>query len=191
MSRGKRVSSILKNLKIQPLQSYLGVGLHTLGLLNWILQQTGPADVYISTFSTSEEFLSGFFNLKRKHLINHSVMLADLKASKKTVHLYQLMQNCFDSVFLGQNHSKIILVQNENWLVSVLSSQNQTYGDRNESTIVCTNPDIFLNLFSGFKNIIDDNSIQINGLFNRLDTKNRRAGASIDATDRDIIPSGH
>lgn len=182
MSRGKKVNLILKPLKDNPIQSYLGIGLHTLGLLNWILSQTGRADIYISTFSTSEEFLSGFFNLKKKGVVGHTVMLADLKASKKTVKLYRLMQSCFDDVYLGQNHSKIMLVQNQNFLVSVITSQNQTYGDRNESTIVCTSQEIFLSLFSNFKDIIDNETLQLNGLFNRIAAKNRAAGITADTS---------
>ena len=58
MGRGRNLSTILQPLNKCVSQCYLGTGLHTLGLLNWILQQTGRADVYVSTFSTSEAFLN-------------------------------------------------------------------------------------------------------------------------------------
>lgn len=79
----KRILKNLKPLNSAALQCYLGTGIHTLGLLGWILEQTGRADVYVSTFSTSEEFLNGFLNLRKKGLIRRAVMVADLKASKK------------------------------------------------------------------------------------------------------------
>lgn len=60
-------------------QYYLGTGLHTLGLLGWILKQTGRADVYVSTFSTSDAFLSGFLRLRRKNLIKTQRSLPILK----------------------------------------------------------------------------------------------------------------
>lgn len=173
MSRGRNIATILQPLNKCASQCYLGTGLHTLGLLRWILQQTGRADVYVSTFSTSEPFLNGFFNLRKKNLIAHSVLLADLKASKKTLHLYRLMQSCFDSVYLGMNHSKIVLVQNDTYLVSVISSQNQTYGDRAECTMVTTDQMAFYDLYSGLRDIVDKNSIQLNGLFNDLDGRNK------------------
>ena len=168
MSRGRNIQTILQPLSKCVTQTYLGTGLHTLGLLNWILQQTGRADVYVSTFSTSEAFLNGFINLKKKNLIAKSVLLADLKASRKTLHLYRLMQSCFDDVYLGMNHSKIMLVQNDNYLISVISSQNQTYGDRAECTMVTKDLDAFYSLYCGLKKIIDENSIQLNKLFSRL-----------------------
>lgn len=168
MGRGRNIATILQPLNKCASQCYLGTGLHTLGLLNWILQQTGRADVYVSTFSTSEAFLNGFYNLKKKNLIAHSVLLADLKASRKTLHLYRLMQSCFDDVYLGMNHSKIVLVQNDNYLISVISSQNQTYGDRAECTMVTTDLEAFYSLYCGLKKIIDEHSILLNSVFSKL-----------------------
>ena len=173
MGRGRSIAKILQPLSRCATQTYLGTGLHTLGLLNWILQQTGRADVYVSTFSTSEAFLNGFFKLRKKNLIGHSVLLADLKASRKTLLLYRLMQSCFDSVYLGMNHSKIVLVQNDTHLVSVISSQNQTYGDRAECTMVTTDQMAFYDLYSGLRDIVRDKSIQLNGLFNEIDERDR------------------
>jgi hypothetical protein len=172
MGRGRNLSTILQPLNKCVSQCYLGTGLHTLGLLNWILQQTGRADIYVSTFSTSEAFLNGFYNLRKKKLIGHSVLLADLKASRKTLHLYRLMLSCFDAVYLGMNHSKIVLVQNDTHLVSVISSQNQTYGDRAECTMVTTDQKAFYELYCGLRNIVDNSSIQLNGLFNEIDRRN-------------------
>lgn len=110
-------------------QYHLGTGLHTLGLLGWILKQTGRADVYVSTFSTSDAFLSGFLRLRRRKLINNATLVADLKVARKTVQLYRLMQSCFDHVFLGQNHSKIVLVnrltQNSTFNILYASSQSR------------------------------------------------------------------
>lgn len=191
MPRGKNLNEILKPLSRCPLQSYLGKGLHTLGLLGWILDQTGRADVYVSTFSTSDAFLRGFFNLRKKGLIGHSVLLADLKASNKTVKLYREMQCCFDSVYLTMNHSKVVLVQNDSHLVTVISSQNQTYGDRAECTIVTTDQEVFLQQYSGLKDLIDKESFQINGLFNRPTGADSPARESADTADGDWRPHGY
>ena len=159
-----------------PMQSHLGRGLHTLGLLGWILEQTGPADVYVSTFSTSDAFLRGFYNLKKKNLVLKSVLLADLKASKKTYRLYKEMQRNFDAVYLAQNHSKVVLVQNDRWTVTVISSQNQTYGNRAECTLVTTSQDVFYEQYCGFQELVDNKSVQLNGLFQRLAERDTASG---------------
>lgn len=190
MSKGKSPSEFLRPMATHPLQSHLGRGLHTLGLLGWILEQTGPADVYVSTFSTSDAFLRGFYNLKKKELVLKSVLLADLKASKKTYRLYKEMQRCFDAVYLSQNHSKVVLVQNDHWTVTVISSQNQTYGDRAETTLVTTNQEIFFQQYGGFSNLVDNNSIQLNGLFERLAQQNKRPLQSADSPTGDFRTFG-
>lgn len=56
MSKGKDIDSLLAPIADTPIQAYFGDGLHTLGLLNWLLAQTGPADVWVSSYSTSEPF---------------------------------------------------------------------------------------------------------------------------------------
>lgn len=191
MGRGRNIATILQPLNKCASQCYLGTGLHTLGLLNWILQQTGRADVYVSTFSTSEAFLNGFYNLRKKKLIGHSVLLADLKASRKTLHLYRLMQSCFDSVYLGMNHSKIVLVQNDTHLVSVISSQNQTYGDRAECTMVTTDQMAFYDLYSGLRDIVNKNSIQLNGLFNRITERDNQVRENTNDPIDGVFPFGY
>jgi len=191
MPRGISIDKIFKPLAKNGTQSFLGKGVHTLGLLAWILKQTGKADIYLSTFSTSDAFLRGFYNLRKKGQIDHAVMLADLKASKKTVKLYKEMQSCFDYVYLTTNHSKVVLIQNDSHLVTVISSQNQTYGDRAECTLVTTNPEIFLQQFSGFKEMVDEKSIQLNDLFNGLTDADQRIGGEAYDHIGDFRPFGY
>lgn len=143
MGRGRKISSMLLPLRDKPIQAYLGNGLHTLGLLHWILEQTGRADVWVSSYSTSEPFLNGFALMKDQGMVGKSMILLDQRASKKTLKLQDLLVNAFDNVFMGQNHSKIMLVRNSGFAVTVITSQNQTYGARAESTLVTTDEDVF------------------------------------------------
>lgn len=191
MGRGRDVSRLLRPIGQCSLQSYLGTGLHTLGLLSWILAQTGPADVYVTTFSTSDAFLRGLLNLRKKDLLLRTVLLADLKASRKTYRLYKEMQACFDAVYLGKNHSKVVLVQNDRWTVTAVSSQNQTYGDRAECTLVTTSQEVFYQQYDGVKDIIDNQSIQLNGLFQRLTDQNKRPLQSTDSPTGDFRIIGY
>jgi hypothetical protein len=161
--RTQTIQKELRPLSEASWQVYLGIGVHTLGLLGWILGQTGPADVWVTTFSTSEEFLSGFYNLRKKDLVRSAVMLADLKASKKTVKLSTLMDQCFDKVYLGANHSKMLIVKNEQWAVTVVSSQNNTYGGRNECTYITTDKNMAQSLLGQLEQLLH-NSVKIDGI---------------------------
>ena len=49
----KHVNRLLKPLSDVPLQAYLDNRLQLFDVLEFILSQTGPAKVYVSTFSTS------------------------------------------------------------------------------------------------------------------------------------------
>ena len=119
MSKGKDIDSLLAPIADTPIQAYFGDGLHTLGLLNWLLAQTGPADVWVSSYSTSEPFLNGFYLLGQKGLVRHSAILLDQRAARKTLRLESLLTHAFEHVFLGQNHSKILLFPNLQSLASV------------------------------------------------------------------------
>mgnify|MGYP007008579786 FL=1 len=108
--RAKQIQQVLKPLQQSSSQVFLGQGLHTLGLLGWILEQTGAAHIAVTTFSTSDAFLCGVINLRKRGLVNSSVLVADIKASSKTLKLSRLMTEAFDEVRLTLNHSKVMLV---------------------------------------------------------------------------------
>lgn len=177
MSRGRNVNDILRPISEKPLQAFFGQGLHTLGLLRWLLRQTGKADVWVSSYSTSEPFLNGFVILREKNLIRHSAILLDQRAARKTLHLETLLANAFEHVFLAQNHSKLLLVRNEAFCVAVITSQNQTYGARAESTILTTDKAVFDVLMDEFIHLCADNAVEIDIEHGQgIITRDREAG---------------
>ena len=161
----KLINQIIRPLSDAPLQAYLDNRVQLFDIIERILSETGPAEIYISTFSTSEEFLRRIYRLRKRGLLTKATMLTDLKASRKTINLYTLISNVFDEVFLAENHSKVILIQNARWMVSICTSQNQTRGNRTESGMITTDPRIFLDLQRQFSEIINTKAIQLNGLF--------------------------
>jgi len=167
----KIVNEILKPLSGAPLQAYLDNRIQLFDILEKILIEMGPADVYITTFSTSEEFLRKIYRFKENGLIRRATMVTDLKASKKTMKLYHFISNVFDEVYLGENHSKVILIMNSKWNVSVCTSQNQTRGNRTEGGIITTDIHVFNSLYKSLSHLISEKTIQLNGLFNGTTNK--------------------
>ncbi len=165
----KLVDSIIRPLSDVPLQAYLDNRVQLFDIIEKIVSETGPAEIYISTFSTSEEFLRRICRLKQKGWLTKATMLADLKASRKTVNLYTFISNVFDEVYLSENHSKVILIKNTKWMVSICTSQNQTRGDRTESGMITTDPRIFLDLHTQFAHIVNTKAVLLDGLFNGTD----------------------
>ena len=191
MSKGKDIDSLLKPIADTPIQAYFGDGLHTLGLLNWLLAQTGPADVWVSSYSTSEPFLNGFYLLGQKGLVRHSAILLDRRAARKTLRLESLLAHAFEHVFLGQNHSKILLVRNSKVTISVVTSQNQTYGARAESTIITTDPDVFYVMMQQYIDICGNGAVELDLKHGKgIISENRAAGEDAYDSRTDWRPFG-
>jgi len=108
-----------------------------------LLEQTGKADMFISSYTVSEEFIRKLFNLSEKKLISRLTMLIDSRNAQKTQHLSWFLASVAHEVYLADNHSKIILISNQQVKVTVVTSQNQTRGNRYEAGIITTDPSIY------------------------------------------------
>lgn len=174
MKRTASISEILRPLEDAPFQAYLSNAVQVADILEWILEQTGTAEVWQTSFSISEEFLRRLFFLKRKRPISRFNLLLDHKATNKTVKLWSFIVQVVDCTFLADNHSKILLVKSANGAtVSVVTSQNLTRGNRAESAFISTSPEIFVNLHAAVADIIENHSVPLNDLFNqRIDKTN-------------------
>lgn len=144
-------------------QPYFSNSMQLADVIEWVLSQTGPAHLLISTFSTSEEFLRRLFRLKKKGRILSCGMFCDLRAARKTVSLYHFIKSVFDRVCLCENHSKVLILSNDCYSVAVVTSQNQTRGNRFEAGIITSDPLTVANLRLGF-DALAANSLSIDEL---------------------------
>ena len=141
------LDKVLSPLIDKPVQAFMSNKVQVADLLEWILEQTGPADIWQTSFSISEEFIRRLYFLKnKKNLFNSFSLILDNKASKKTLKLWPFITKVIEKTFLADNHSKVMLIKAENNMrVSVITSQNLTRGNRFESSVIVTeyqNPDL-------------------------------------------------
>lgn len=167
----KRVSRFFLPLKEHPLQTFLGPGLQLADIIEWGLDQIGPADVFVSTFSTSEEFLRRFYRIRSQGYVKSSVLLIDLKATRKTLNLYRFISSVFDCCYLAENHSKVVLMRSASACLCLVTSQNQTRGDRTECYVLSTSPEIYSTLHNQFLHITTEKSMLLNDIFQRANIK--------------------
>lgn len=167
----KRVSRFFLPLKEHPLQTFLGSGLQLADIIEWGLDQIGPADVFVSTFSTSEEFLRRFYRIRSQGYVKSSVLLIDLKATRKTLNLYRFISSVFDCCYLAENHSKVVLMRSASACLCLVTSQNQTRGDRTECYVLSTSPEIYSTLHNQFLHITTEKSMLLNDIFQRANIK--------------------
>lgn len=154
MTMPGKAERILRPLSETPYQAYFDNHLQLYDVIDFVLRETGPARLTISTFSTSDGFLRRIHRLKQEGLIESCSLFLDLKATRKTVLLKGFMSQVADRVMLCENHSKVVLVSNGQWQVSIVTSQNQTTGNRMECGIITTDTNIFKDLQNGFDKLL-------------------------------------
>lgn len=112
-------------------------------LLDAILQMTGPASVWISSFSISEVAIRTFHRLSEDRVITDLHCIFDQSVKRHRLGLLFFALNVSGKVSLAKNHAKIILIENENWKLTVLSSANFNVNDKIEAGIITGCLDMF------------------------------------------------
>lgn len=161
------VTEYLSPLAENSYQAYLSNALQVADILKWTLLQTGPADVQMTSFSISEEFLRRIFFIEKEGLVRSLDIVLDFKATNKTLKLWPFIAQTVENCYLADNHSKILLVSNDAWKVSVVMSQNLTRGNRYESGFITTDPLVFNKLYQQLLYVITCQSVPFHDIFSR------------------------
>ncbi|MCR5314392.1 MAG: hypothetical protein K6E52_00655 [Bacteroidaceae bacterium] len=167
MRRTSSIENIFQPLNEVVVQSALTNEVQIADILEWVLNQTGAAEVWQTSFSISEEFLRRlFFILKGKKATAIHLVL-DFKATNKTLHLWRFIQQVITTTHLADNHSKVLLVKAEaGTKVSIITSQNLTRGNRNEAYIITTEPAVFDKFLNEVQNLIKWNAVPLSEILN-------------------------
>lgn len=146
----------IKPVSEHPLQAFYTDKFQLFDSIQIILEQLqGKCDVlYMTSFSVSEEFIRKIWRFRQDMSIGRVILLLDNKAALKVNKLLHFAKNVFDEVILTSNHGKVILFDSS-LQVSICTSQNQTRGNRRESTIITTDRDCYRVFFEEIQNMID------------------------------------
>ena len=168
MRRNAEIGDYLKPLREKPYQAYLSNAMQVADILDWVLKQLGKSEVWQTSFSISEEFIRRLYFIEKSGLVTKFNLVLDHKATNKTLKLWAFITQVIDTTYLADNHSKVLLVRSErDEVVSIITSQNLTRGNRSESAVVTTDPDIFATLQSQIEDLIKNHSVPLNDLFSR------------------------
>ena len=166
MKRTANISEILRPLADNPFQAYLSNAVQVADILEWILEQVGTAEIWQTSFSISEEFLRRLFFITKDNRVSRINLVLDHKATNKTLKLWAFITQVIERTYLADNHSKILLVRSEKGdTVSVITSQNLTRGNRDESAFISSSPEIFTNLHAQVNDLITNHSVPLHDLF--------------------------
>lgn len=110
----------------------------------YILKQTGPAHVFISSYSISEESLSKLLRCRECGLITSIRFLIDNRvrtiSPKPFDYLTTAFTGCYRCCAL---HAKVALIYNDRFKISVVGSQNATHNPKLERGIIHTTEEVF------------------------------------------------
>ena len=166
MKRSASIEDFLKPLREKPYQAYLSNALQVADVLDWVLQQLGKSEVWQTSFSISEEFIRRLYFIEKSGLVTRFNLVLDHKATNKTLKLWAFITQVITTTYLADNHSKVLLVRSERGeVVSIITSQNLTRGNRSESAVVTTDPELFITLHTQIEDLICNHSVPLNDLF--------------------------
>ena len=168
MKRTTTISDIFKPLKDVPLQSALSNAVQIADILEWVLEQVGTSEVWQTSFSISEEFLRRLYFITRNGSASAIHLVLDFKATNKTLSLWTFIEQVISTTHLADNHSKVLLIQSQRGdKISIITSQNLTRGNRNESYIITTYSAIFDKFKSEILWLIDNRSVPLSDILNQ------------------------
>ena len=171
---GKRLIAPVEH---NPIQVMLTERLQVADIIDNIVDQIGPSEIWQTTFSVSEEFLRRIYFIRKSGKIREAHLIIDHKATLKTLKLWKFISAVYDTSFMTDNHSKILLALSASGKkVSVVTSQNLTRGNRFESTIITTEEHIFDKLLETFDNITKYKSVPLDELLGRKLTDDTAMG---------------
>lgn len=111
-------------------------------LVFWILEQTGPAEIILSTYSISPKTLQGVMNRREKGIIKDIRFIVDNRVRSLSPKPFDLMVSNFNYRCISI-HSKVACIWNDDWKISVVTSQNATDNPKWERGTIFTDRQIF------------------------------------------------
>ena len=111
-------------------------------LIFWVLEQTGPAEILMSTYSISPKTIQGIINRREKGLIRDIRFLVDNRVRSLSPKPFAFLIENFEYRCISI-HAKVACIWNEHWQITIISSQNATDNPKMERGVIYTGFDIF------------------------------------------------
>jgi len=120
-------------------------------LIMYILKQTGPAHVFMTSYSFSQRSIEQLQKrLEKKEILTFKVIV-DNRVKTMSPKPFQMLASSFDYRCISI-HAKVALIWNDEWKISIITSQNATDNPKMERGVVHTDS----KLFEFDKQVLDD-----------------------------------
>lgn len=98
-----------------------------------LLSTITNADIYISTFSVSEDSLRPLFFLQEEKRIRSLNLLLDMTVKRHKLELLLFAANITPLIHINSVHAKVLLVENEQYRFGIVGSANMNVNARYEA----------------------------------------------------------
>lgn len=143
----ERISSPsgLGALRQNSIKHYYSTGAFNLiQLVMYILKQTGPAHVFLATYSISDRSITALKRHLDQGIIRSIRFLLDNRVRSISPKPFDHLITSFpNSVRCRAIHAKVALIYNDQWQISVVGSQNATHNPKLERGIIHSQPEVF------------------------------------------------
>lgn len=121
-------------------------------LICYLLKQTGPSHLMMTSYSFSRKSIEQLQNrMEKKEILSFKIIL-DNRVRVMSPLPFQMIAASFDYKCISV-HAKIALIWNDQWRITIITSQNATDNPKLERGIIFTDPEIF---DFDFKNLNDE-----------------------------------
>ena len=111
-------------------------------LIVHLMKQTGPVNLFMTSYSFSQKSIEQLLlQRKRGNLLSFKVIV-DNRVRSMSPKPFQMLINVFD-YRCSSIHAKVALLWNNDWKISIVTSQNATDNPKLERGTIFTDPKIF------------------------------------------------
>ena len=111
-------------------------------LLFFLLEQTGPARVYFTTWAISEYAIRQLYQFIEQGLILELKGIFDYRNGIRKPAELQFLQKITTDIKAAKCHAKVTVIENDNWGISVVGSANYTRNPRIEAGVLCCDKNV-------------------------------------------------
>lgn len=138
-AKGRKVAEVIGEIIPGKVIQYKTKGKwSTHQVLSYLLSITGPAKVYLSTYTASEDPLRQLVKHLQEGQITELFCVFDYRIKTYNGSAFQLIAHNCPNIALVKNHAKVMVVENEKWHLAVITSSNWNNNKRNEVGIIFT-----------------------------------------------------
>jgi hypothetical protein len=111
-------------------------------LLFFLLEQTGPAKVYFTTWAISEYAIRQLYNLIEQGMILKLKGIFDYRNGIRKPAELQFLEKISTEIKPAKCHAKVTVLENDSWGISIVGSANYTRNPRIEAGVLFTLKDV-------------------------------------------------